>query len=129
MISSKNKNRVVLPSRPEPPSVDQILEDIQRAAADDPVFSILDQGGHGEGEVDPKLRRVPSNVLVLVLSSEPVPRADSEVEVRFQQCLRYLDLNRRLEEAQRGLLLQREGLQAAGEELQREVARVKGQMQ
>lgn len=48
MISSKNKNRVVLPSRPEPPSMDQILEDIQRAAADDPVFSILDQKEHGE---------------------------------------------------------------------------------
>lgn len=50
MISSKNKNRVVLPSRPEPPSMDQILEDIERAASDDPVFSILDQNGHGEEE-------------------------------------------------------------------------------
>lgn len=50
MISSKNKNRVVLPSRPEPPSMEQILEDIQRAASDDPVFSILDQKGHGEEE-------------------------------------------------------------------------------
>ncbi|TNM88080.1 UPF0449 protein C19orf25 homolog [Takifugu flavidus] len=106
MISSKNKNRVVLPSRPEPPSVDQILEDIQSAAADDPVFSILDQKGR-----------------------EPVRCADSEVEVRFQQCLRYLNLNEQLEEAQRGLLRQREGLQAAGEELQKEVTRVKGQMQ
>lgn len=50
MISSKNKNRVVLPSRPEPPSMDQILEDIQRAASDDPVFSILDQKEPGEQE-------------------------------------------------------------------------------
>lgn len=49
-MSSKNKNRVVLPSRPEPPSMDQILEDIQRAASDDPVFSILDQKGPGEQE-------------------------------------------------------------------------------
>ncbi|CAF90183.1 unnamed protein product, partial [Tetraodon nigroviridis] len=96
MIGSKNKNRVVLPSRPEPPSMDQILEDIHKAAPDDPVFSILDQEGH-----------------------EPVP--DSEVELRFQQCRRFLDLNERLEEAQTGLLLQREGLQAAGEELQKEV--------
>lgn len=52
MITSKNKNRVVLPSRPQPPSMDQILEDIQRAASDDPVFSILDQKGHGEEEED-----------------------------------------------------------------------------
>lgn len=47
-IGSKNKKRVVLPSRPEPPSVDQILEDINRAAPNDPVFSILEQTGQGE---------------------------------------------------------------------------------
>lgn len=49
-MSSKNKNRAVLPSRPEPPSMDQILEDIENAADDDPVFSILEQKGHGEEE-------------------------------------------------------------------------------
>lgn len=47
-IGSKSKKRVVLPSRPEPPSVEQILEDINRAAPDDPVFSILEQTGPGE---------------------------------------------------------------------------------
>lgn len=47
-IGSKNKKRVVLPSRPEPPTVDQILEDINRAAPNDPVFSILEQTGQGE---------------------------------------------------------------------------------
>lgn len=57
MISSKNKNRVVLPSRPEPPSMDQILEDIQGAAADDPVFSILDQKGRGEEEEEEKKKK------------------------------------------------------------------------
>lgn len=61
--------------------------------------------------------------------SEPVPRADSEVELRYQQCRRYLSLNERLEEAQTGLLLQREELQAAGAELQKEVTQVKGQIQ
>lgn len=59
--------------------------------------------------------------------SEPV-RADSEVELRYQQCRRYLSLNERLEEAQTGLLLQREELQAAGAELQKEVTQVKGQI-
>lgn len=61
--------------------------------------------------------------------SEPTRCADSEVEVRFQQCRRYLNLNEQLEEAQRGLLLQREELQAVGEELEKEVTRVKDQMQ
>lgn len=46
-IVSKSKKRVVLPSRPNPPTVDQILEDINRAAPNDPVFSILEQTGQG----------------------------------------------------------------------------------
>lgn len=143
MISSKNKNRVVLPSRPEPPSMDQILEDIQRAAAEDPVFSILDQKEHGEEEelcsalvMEPSSSWVSQMFSRLVLMvwdsavpSEPVLRPDSQVELRFQQCRRYLGLNERLEEAQTALLLQREGLQATGEGLEKEVAQVKGQIQ
>lgn len=50
-MSSKSKKRVVLPSRPEPPSVDQILEDINKAAPNDPVFSILEKTGQGESRV------------------------------------------------------------------------------
>uniref|UniRef100_A0A8D3B3B4 Uncharacterized protein n=1 Tax=Scophthalmus maximus TaxID=52904 RepID=A0A8D3B3B4_SCOMX len=47
-IVSKSKKRVVLPSRPDPPTVDQILEDINRAAPTDPVFSALERTGQGE---------------------------------------------------------------------------------
>lgn len=47
-IGSKTKKRVVLPSRPEPPTVDQILEDMNGAAPNDPVFSILQKTGQGE---------------------------------------------------------------------------------
>lgn len=49
-IGSKSKKRVVLPSRPDPPTVDQMLEDIGSAAPDDPVFSILDHTGPGGSE-------------------------------------------------------------------------------
>lgn len=49
-IGSKSKKRVVLPSRPDPPTVEQILEDIGSAAPDDPVFSILDHTGRGGSE-------------------------------------------------------------------------------
>uniref|UniRef100_A0A3Q3BI12 Si:ch73-238c9.1 n=1 Tax=Kryptolebias marmoratus TaxID=37003 RepID=A0A3Q3BI12_KRYMA len=38
-LGSKGKKRVVLPSRPELPAVDLILEDLSKAAPDDPVFS------------------------------------------------------------------------------------------
>ncbi|XP_030583015.1 UPF0449 protein C19orf25 homolog [Archocentrus centrarchus] len=103
-IGSKSKKRVVLPSRPDPPTVDQILEDISRVAPDDPVFSILEKTGQ----------------------DDPRP-ADSEVELQFQQCRRYLELNKLLQEARDRLLQQREQLQAVGDRADREVAKVKGQ--
>ncbi|XP_054911391.1 UPF0449 protein C19orf25 homolog isoform X1 [Poeciliopsis prolifica] len=104
-IGSKTKKRVVLPSRPELPTVDQLLEDIHRAAPDDPVFSILERTEQASSR-----------------------SADSEAELRFQQSRRYLDLNGRLEEALGQLQNQREALQTAGGELDRTVEEVKGQV-
>ncbi|XP_076582963.1 UPF0449 protein C19orf25 homolog [Chaetodon auriga] len=103
-IGSKNKKRMVLPSRPDPPGVDQILEDINRAAPNDPVFSILEQTGQD--------------------LSRPL---DSDVDLRFQQCRQYLELNERLQEVRGRLLRQREELRVAGEQLEKDVAEVKGQ--
>uniref|UniRef100_A0A803SPE3 Uncharacterized protein n=1 Tax=Anolis carolinensis TaxID=28377 RepID=A0A803SPE3_ANOCA len=40
-MTSKAKKRVVLPTRPEPPSAEQVLEDVQRAQPNDPVFVLL----------------------------------------------------------------------------------------
>lgn len=57
-----------------------------------------------------------------------LPRpADTEVEMRFQQCHQYLELNERLREVRGQLLRQREELRGAGEELERDVEKVKGQ--
>ncbi|XP_069375988.1 UPF0449 protein C19orf25 homolog isoform X2 [Paralichthys olivaceus] len=103
-IMNKNKKRVVLPSRPDPPTVDQILEDINRTAPSDPVFSVLEQSGQDV--------------------SQP---SDSDVDMKFLQCRRYLELNERLQEARGQLLRQREELKAAGEELDKDVEKVKGQ--
>lgn len=103
-IGSKTKKRQVLPSRPDPPTVDQILEDINRAAPNDPLFSILEQTGQD--------------------LSRP---SDPEVESRFQQCRQYLELNERLQEVRGQLLRQREELRAAGEQLQRDVDEVRAQ--
>ncbi|XP_047443962.1 UPF0449 protein C19orf25 homolog [Mugil cephalus] len=103
-LGSKSKKRVVLPSRPEPPTVDQILQDINGAAPNDPVFTILEKTGQD--------------------SSRP---ADTEAELRFQQCRRYLELNEQLQEARARLMRQREELQAAGERLSSDMAKVKGQ--
>ncbi|XP_037530371.1 UPF0449 protein C19orf25 homolog [Nematolebias whitei] len=104
-FGSKGKKRVVLPSRPDLPTLDQILEDLNKAAPDDPVFSILEETGQD--------------------SSCP---ADSEVERSFQQCRRYLELQEQLKEAQGRLQQQREELQTVGEQLNRKVDEVKGQL-
>ncbi|XP_035863357.1 UPF0449 protein C19orf25 homolog [Sander lucioperca] len=103
-IGSRSKKRVVLPSRPEPPTVDQILEDIHTAAAQDPVFSILEETGQ----------------------DSPRP-SDSDVDVRFLQCRHFLELNERLQAARGRLPRQRKELLAAGERLRSDVAEVKGQ--
>lgn len=63
--------------------------------------------------------------------SDPSPDshkpADSDVELRFQQCRQYLELNERLQEVRGQLLRQREELRNAGEQLEKDVAEVRGQ--
>ena len=53
MVGSKTKKRVVLPSRPDPPTVAQVLEDIERAATSDPVFTLLDDATQGKTTLAP----------------------------------------------------------------------------
>lgn len=103
-MGSKSKKRVVLPSRPDPPSVEQIIEDINRAFPNDPVFNILQNG----------------------IQDVSTGSSDSEVETQYQQSRRYLELNDRLQEARGQLVRQREELRAVGENLQRSVEEVKG---
>lgn len=44
-MGSKAKKRVVLPTRPAPPTVEQFLADVRGAPADDPVFTSLAPAG------------------------------------------------------------------------------------
>lgn len=52
-MSSKAKKRVVLPTRPEPPNTEQILEDVQRAQPNDPVFVLLAEPSEGKNNLVP----------------------------------------------------------------------------
>ncbi|XP_030640639.1 UPF0449 protein C19orf25 homolog [Chanos chanos] len=103
-IGSKSKKRMVLPTRPDPPSVEQIIEDINRAYPNDPVFSILQDSSE-----DPKGG-----------SGNP------EVEQKYQLSRRFLDLNERLQEARGDMVRQREELRAVGEALESSMLEVKG---
>lgn len=46
-MGSKARKRVVLPTRPAPPTVEQILEDVRGAPAEDPIFTALAPEGRG----------------------------------------------------------------------------------
>ncbi|CAN9500842.1 unnamed protein product [Ophioblennius macclurei] len=100
----KNKKRVVLPSRPEPPSVEQMLEDMDRATPQDPVFSVLDSA-HGP---------------------RPIPDATRQ---RFEQARRLLELGERLRDSCGQLRLQRVELEGVACTLFHDITEVESQTQ
>ncbi|KAM9460693.1 UPF0449 protein C19orf25 homolog isoform 2-T2 [Clarias gariepinus] len=98
-MSSKGKKKMVLPTRPDPPSVEHIIEDINRAEPSDPVFRFShtsDEGSHS-----------------------------NKVEARYLQSRRYLELNEKLQEARTELTQRRDELRMVGESLEQSVAAVK----
>jgi hypothetical protein len=50
-MGSKAKKRVVLPTRPAPPTVEQILEDVRGATAQDPIFTAPAPEGRRDSRV------------------------------------------------------------------------------
>ncbi|XP_049643918.1 UPF0449 protein C19orf25 homolog [Suncus etruscus] len=106
-MGSKAKKRVVLPTRPAPPTVEQILEDVRGASADDPVFTALvleDVAAPGRADAED---------------------AETERERLYQQSRTYVSTNQRLQQAGEGLHQACLGLQRAGAQLEREMDEVK----
>uniref|UniRef100_A0A4W5NBN1 Si:ch73-238c9.1 n=1 Tax=Hucho hucho TaxID=62062 RepID=A0A4W5NBN1_9TELE len=102
-MGAKDKKRLVLHSRPDLPTVDQIL-DINRAFPNDPVFSVLE-------DANQDAKRGSS---------------DNELETKYLQSCRYLEMKERLQEVKGELVQQREELRTTGEQLGISVAEVKG---
>lgn len=50
----------MLPTRPEPPNTEQILEDVQRAQPNDPVFVLLAEPNEGKPLSDPPCAQYPN---------------------------------------------------------------------
>lgn len=92
-MTSRAKKRIVLPSRPEPPGVDEILEDVGGAAASDPVF-VCDLSDDS-----------------LISSQEP------DRERQYMQSCSYVQLNNKLKETQAGLKEKYESLRSSGMKL------------
>ncbi|XP_060734940.1 UPF0449 protein C19orf25 homolog isoform X1 [Tachysurus vachellii] len=101
-MGSKGKKKMVLPTRPDLPAVEQIIEDINRAEPNDPVFRFLQT------------------------PTEAGSHSNEEVEVHYLQSRHYLELNERLQEARIELTRRRDELRTVGESLEQSVAAVKG---
>uniref|UniRef100_A0A2K5JFM7 Uncharacterized protein n=1 Tax=Colobus angolensis palliatus TaxID=336983 RepID=A0A2K5JFM7_COLAP len=115
-MGSKTKKRVLLPTRPAPPTVEQILEDVRGAPAEDPVFTTLAPEGRG--------RPVPGKGG----PETPTARGTGENNmgtVRILSYRAYVAANQRLQQAGDVLRQRCELLRRAGEDLEREVAQMK----
>ncbi|XP_062888315.1 UPF0449 protein C19orf25 homolog [Mobula hypostoma] len=106
-MTSTNKKRVILPTRPEPPTVEQILEDVRSARLDDPVFTLFVEGS--EEIVSPGQAEV------------SMPDVDSQ----YQQSREYVELNRHLQKELSELAAQCEQLKKAGDQLDISISEIK----
>lgn len=103
-MSSKAKR--VLPTRPEPPTVEQLLADVRGAPPADPVLMIPAEpprDGPAPGQED----------------------GVDEQERLYRQCRGYVEMNRRLREARGELAKKRDELQRAGMALERDMAEMR----
>ncbi|NXW59457.1 CS025 protein, partial [Eurystomus gularis] len=104
-MSSKAKR--VLPTRPEPPSVEQILADVRGTHPGDPVF-LLPAEPHRDHSL---------------ASGSPGPA--EERERLYRQSRSYVEMNQRLQESREQLRARREELQRAGAALERSIAEMR----
>ncbi|XP_075579567.1 UPF0449 protein C19orf25 homolog [Pelecanus crispus] len=114
-MSSKAKR--VLPTRPEPPSVEQILADVRGTHPADPVFLLP-----AEPEPEPRRDRGPS-------PGSPGPTkqeaAAEERERLYRQSRSYVEMNQRLQESQERLRERCEELRQAGAALERHISEMR----
>ncbi|NWV60661.1 CS025 protein, partial [Malurus elegans] len=105
-MSSKAKR--VLPTRPEPPSAEQILADVQGAPPTDPIFILPTEPPQEHGPAP----------------GCPEPAAE-ERERLYRQIRSYVGMNQRLQRSRELLRERRRELQRVGEALEREVAEMR----
>ncbi|XP_066133481.1 UPF0449 protein C19orf25 homolog isoform X1 [Saccopteryx bilineata] len=124
-MGSKGKKRMVLPTRPAPPTMEQILEDVRGAPAEDPVFTSLAR----EGRRSPERARGEATPRHLQRDSPgPSGRAENpeaQREQLYQQSQAYVATNQRLRQAGNELRQRCEDLWQAGQELEQNIVQVK----
>nr|KAF6479205.1 hypothetical protein HJG59_001750 [Molossus molossus] len=134
-MGSKAKKRMVLPTRPAPPTMEQILEDVRGAPAEDLVFTALApegriaQDGQGRGRSETPAARCwgqgeEKHTPAPTVSPGPSWRAENPEQL-YQQSRAYVTTNQRLKQAGDELRQRYEDLRQAGQELERDIIQVK----
>ncbi|NWU51815.1 CS025 protein, partial [Dromas ardeola] len=114
-MSSKTKR--VLPTRPEPPSLEQILADVRGTHPADPIF-LLPAEPHRDHDPSPgKPRGSPG--------SSRQEAAAEQRERLYRQSRSYVEMNQRLQASRERLRQRREELQQAGEALEHGIAEMR----
>ncbi|XP_037241251.1 UPF0449 protein C19orf25 homolog isoform X1 [Falco biarmicus] len=120
-MSSKAKR--VLPTRPEPPSVEQILADVQGTHPGDPIFLLPTEPCRDHGP-SPGEQREQGGLGSPPPPGSPSPAVD-EREQLYWQSRSYVEMNQRLQESQERLREQCEELRQAGMALERGISEMK----
>ncbi|KAM9329696.1 UPF0449 protein C19orf25 homolog [Gastrophryne carolinensis] len=102
-MTSRTKKRIVLPSRPDPPTVEQILEDVRCAVASDPVFICDFNDAY----------------------SIPAQDAASDRDKQYLQSSSYMLLNNNLRESQSELKERCKALRSSGMKLEKVIEELK----
>ncbi|XP_047386233.1 UPF0449 protein C19orf25 homolog isoform X1 [Sciurus carolinensis] len=123
-MGSKAKKRVVLPTRPAPPTVEQILEDVRGARAQDPVFTALAPEGVQDREPGLQPSCPPAACSDPPGPSRRTEDPDDQREQLYQQSRAYVTTNKRLRQAGDELRQKCEDLQLAGQELEQDISQV-----
>ncbi|NXJ84975.1 CS025 protein, partial [Trogon melanurus] len=113
-MSSKAKR--VLPTRPEPPSPEQILADVRGTHPSDPVFLLPAEPCQDHG---PSPGETPGG------PPGQEAAAEEERERLYRQSRSYVEMNQRLQESRERLREQREELRRAGAALERGIAEMR----
>ncbi|XP_064353512.1 UPF0449 protein C19orf25 homolog [Dromaius novaehollandiae] len=110
-MSSKAKR--VLPTRPEPPTVEQILADVRGTRPSDPVFVLAAEPPRGGGHDGSPLPDSPA----------PAKHVDAEDERErlYRQSRSYVEMNQQLQESCQLLKEKCEELRRAGATLEQDI--------
>ncbi|NWQ91325.1 CS025 protein, partial [Burhinus bistriatus] len=114
-MSSKAKR--VLPTRPEPPSLEQILADVRGTHPTDPVFLLPAEPcrDHDPSSGEPRGSPGPTRQ----------EAAAEERERLYRQSRSYVEMNQQLQESREQLRQQREELRQVGSALERGIAEMR----